>query len=335
MLSLLADRDFLYLYMEKAHTGAKDFFLWAGAMLFFYASIVAFITLLFSYINYAFPDALNNYASNPYDSGMSYQMAVLIVLVPLFLVLMHFIRRDIEKEPSRAELWVRKWALYLTLFAAGVTIAVDLITLLYFFLSGQEVGVRFILEVAVVLLVGAAVFMHFLADIWGYWIKFPNRARAVGLGMGFLVLFSIAAGFLIVGTPWDARHYRLDTQKVSDLQDIQSQIITYWQQKQKLPATLGDLNDSLSYQTIPTDPQTHAQYEYTATGAASFSLCATFNATSQSNEANGIESEPMIPAGASVASDNWAHAAGHVCFARTIDPERYPPFNAPAAAPIK
>src|SRR6185503_5784028 len=184
--------------MEKAHTGAKDFFLWAGAMLFLYASIVAFITLLFSYINFVFPDALNAYASNPYDSGMSYQMAILIVLGPAFLVLMRLIRRDIKKDPTRAELWVRKWALYLTLFVAGVTVAVDLITLLYYFLSGQDITIRFVLKVAVVALVGAAVFMHFMADIWGYWIEQPARAHMVEWGVGLLVVLSIAAGFVIV-----------------------------------------------------------------------------------------------------------------------------------------
>jgi hypothetical protein len=313
--------------MEKAKTGAKDFFLWAGAMLFLYASIVAFITLLFSYINYVFPNALSSYVENPYDSGMSYQMAILIVLVPLFLVLMHVIRRDIQKDSSRAELWVRRWALYLTLFVAGVTVAVDLITLLYYFLSGQDLTVRFLLKVAVVLLVGAAAFMHFLADVWGYWLQYPTRARAVGVGAGILVILSIAAGFLIVGTPGQARHLRLDEQKVSDLQNIQSQIITYWQQKQKLPAALGDLNDSLSYFSLPMDPQTGASYEYTATAPTSFSICATFNAASQ-DTASGARGK-TIPAGPyGVTADNWAHGAGHTCYARTIDPERYPPFNA-------
>jgi hypothetical protein len=312
--------------MEKAHTGAKDFFLWAGAMLFLYTSIVAFITLLFGYIDYVFPNALQTYYRNPYDSGMSYQMAILIVLVPLFLALMHFIRRDIDANKTRADLWVRKWALFLTLFVAGVTVAADLVTLLYYFLSGQDITIRFVLKVAVVALVGSAAFMHFMADIWGYWIEYPNRARMVGAGAGILVALSIIAGFFIVGTPGQARHYRLDEQKVTDLQNIQSQIITYWQQKQKLPRTLADLNDPLSYFTLPIDPQTGATYEYTVTGNTAFSICATFNDASQGNGRGKDLSYPAYPG--SGTSDNWQHAAGHTCFARTIDPERYPPLNA-------
>ncbi len=310
----------------KAKTGAKDFFLWAGAMLFLYASIVAFITLIFSYIDYVFPNTLNSYVSNPYDSGMSYQMAMLIVLVPLFLVLMRLIRRDIEKDETRADLWVRKWALYLTLFIAGVTVAGDLITLLYYFLSGQDITIRFVLKVLVVLLVAGAGFMHFLADIWGFWIKNPARAKLIGASVGLLVAISIGLGFFIVGTPWEARQYRIDEQRVSDLQNIQWQIVSYWQQKQKLPAKLTDLEDSISGWKVPTDPKSGSAYEYTAASSTSFSLCATFAMDSQAKSENATR--PTYPSVSG--NENWSHAAGRTCFERTIDPERYPPNTKPA-----
>ena len=311
----------------KAKTGAKDFFLWAGAMLFLYASIVAFITLLFSYINYVFPDALNYYSQNPYDSGMSYQMAMLIVLVPLFLVLMRLIRRDIEQDESRADLWVRRWALYLTLFVAGVTVAADLVTLLYYFLSGQDLTVRFLLKVLVVLLVASAGFMHFLADIKGYWVANPKKVHVIGYATGLLVVLTIAAGFFIVGTPGQARQYRLDEQRVSDLQNIQWQIVSYWQQKQKLPAALPELTDSISGWNVPIDPKTGAGYEYVVKGETSFELCATF-ASDRTLKSNSSIARPssVYEKGVEIA-DNWDHKAGHVCFIRTIDPERYPPFT--------
>jgi hypothetical protein len=316
--------------MEKAKTGAKDFFLWAGAMLFLYADLVAFITLLFGYIDYVFPNALNYYPTNPYDSGMSYQMAVLIVLVPAFLILMHFIRRDISANESRADIWVRKWALYLTLFVAGITVAADLITLLYYFLSGQDITVRFLLKVAVVALVGAALFMHFMADIWGYWLKFPNKARMVGAGAGILVVLTILAGFLIVGTPWQAREYRIDTQRVNDLQNIQWQIVNYWQQKQKLPASLADLGDSISGWNAPIDPKTGEAYTYKVVGDTSFDLCATFSNVSIGSDIGRNIAYPTEPYGAGI-SDNWSHGSGTICFSRTIDPERYPPVTKPIA----
>src|SRR3989344_9571800 len=215
--------------MERAKTTPKDFFLWAGAMITLYAGVVAFITLLFNYINYTFPDPLRYY-TDPYSSGIPYQMASLIVLTPVFLILMRIIRKNIERDPSRAEIWVRRWALFLTVFAAGATIVGDLIVLLTTFLSGEELTFAFLLKVLVVLLVAGAGFMHFMADLWGYWVQNPGRARMVNWSVGVLVIFAIIAGFFIVGTPGQAREYRLDQQKVNDLQSIQSQVVYYWQQ---------------------------------------------------------------------------------------------------------
>src|SRR3989344_5743977 len=116
--------------MDRPKATPKDFFLWAGAMLTLYGGVVAFITLLFSYIDQAFPNALRGYAYDPYQSGMSYEMAALIVLTPVFLGLMRFIRRTIARDPSRREVWIRRWALFLTVFAAGAMMVIDLIVLL-------------------------------------------------------------------------------------------------------------------------------------------------------------------------------------------------------------
>ncbi|OGG63333.1 hypothetical protein A3D66_02635, partial [Candidatus Kaiserbacteria bacterium RIFCSPHIGHO2_02_FULL_50_9] len=157
----------------------KDFFLWAGAMVSLYASVFSFIWLLFNYIDYAFPNVLE-YRSDPYAGGMPYQMASLIVLVPVFLVLMRFIRRTIQSDPTRYDIWIRRWALFLTLFAAGASMVVDLIVLLHRFLSGQELTAGFILKVLVVLLIAGVVFLHFLADLRGYWKQKPDKARMVG-----------------------------------------------------------------------------------------------------------------------------------------------------------
>jgi len=297
--------------------------LWAGAMIALYWSVVAFLFLVFDYINYAFPDPLAYYPTDPYQSGISYEMASIIVLFPIYMLLMWMIRRDIVRDASRKEIWIRRWALILTLFVAGATIAIDLITLLTKFLNGESLTTAFLLKVLIVLLVAAAGFMHFIADLWGYWDTFPARKRAVCSAVAILAVITIIAGFFIVGTPQQARLYRFDEQKVSDLQNIQSEIVSYWQAKGALPATLSDLQDPISGFTVPTDPQTAAAYEYDKTGTTSFKLCAMFNAVSMGN------SQPMItapvPAGASGGSvDNWSHVAGHDCFERSIDPQRYP-----------
>ncbi|HVZ76099.1 MAG TPA: DUF5671 domain-containing protein [Candidatus Paceibacterota bacterium] len=310
--------------MNTSKTTPKDFFLWAGAVITLYISIIAFINLLFSYINYAFPDALNNYYANPYDSGVSYWMAAFIIFGAAAIGLLRYIHSLIAKDPSRGEIWVRRWALYLTIFIAGLTILGDLVALLHAFLSGDDITTRFLLKVAVVLLVAAGVFMHFLADVWGYWAAEPRRANSVAIAVGLVGICTIAAGFFIIGTPWQARQYRIDEQRVSDLQNLQSEILSFYQQKQALPTTLDQLKDPTLYYTVPVDPVTGAEYEYIKDADLGFELCATFSSDSYATDSR----IPASPAEYGVRGDqNWQHGSGRVCFVRSIDPDFFPPTN--------
>lgn len=304
-------------------TTAKDFFLWVGAMVALYWSAVSFIFLLFNYIDYSFPNPLS-VMSDPYSGGLPFEMASLFVLVPLFIALMHYIRRDIRSDAAHKKIWVRNWGIILTLFIAGLTIAGDIIALLTAFFSGDELTITFLLKVLVVLVIAALGFAYFTLDLRGYWDTNHKTERSFGFGLAAVVLIAIISGFFIVGTPAHARLMRLDNQRVSDLQSIQWQLVNYWQAKQKLPATLEGLSDPLAGYPIPTDPETNEPYEYAAKGNASFELCATF-ALENENPSTGIAYDVARPAKGSLTADSWAHANGRVCFDRTIDPELYPP----------
>ena len=319
--------------MDKPKTTAKDFFLWAGAMVSFYWSVIAFILLTFDYINYTFPNALNYYPIDPYQSGISYEMASIIVLFPIYLLLMWLIRRDITRDSSRNDIWVRRWVLILTLFIAGITMAVDLITLLTTFLNGEALTTAFLLKVLIIFLIAAGVFMHFISDLRGYWDKLPSRRDSVRIGVAVLAIVTILAGFLIVGTPQQARLARFDAQKIGDLQNIQSQVVSYYQAKQKLPSVIADLNNSLNYGPVPVDSQSGESYVYQSTGTLKFKLCAVFNAESRANQIPSPETRAVMPApvgavgGKTATPDNWQHNSGNVCFDRTIDPSFYPPLK--------
>lgn len=311
--------------MEKVHVTPKDFFLWAGAMVSLYVSIFSLLALFFDYIDTAFPDALN-YNYDPYSTAVRLSIACLVVMFPIFLALMYFIRRDIHAHHEKQNLWVRRWALVLTIFVGGATMAIDLITLINTYLNG-DLSERFLLKVLVVFLVIGGAFLHFLADIWGYWDKNPRYAQSIGWASALLIILTIAAGMLIIGTPNQVRLYRFDDQKVSDLQNIQSQIINYWQQEGTLPPSLSSLNDSINGFTVPSDGQTGGSYSYQILGTYSFELCANFNAPTQSDSPSlNSYSQPM-PAGtygADLTLSDWYHVAGQSCFTRTIDPKRYP-----------
>ncbi len=307
--------------MHSTKTTAKDFFLWFGAMLALYWSIGSFIFLFFNYIDYAFPNALA-YTVNPYQSGMPYEMASLIVLVPIYIGLMMLIRRDIATDTTRKDIWIRRWAIILTLFIAGVSIAVDVITVLTSFFRGEEITTAFLFKITLIFLIAAAVFMHFFADLRGYWSKNHKREQVISLAISVLVLLSIGAGFVIIGTPQQAQQMRYDNQRISDLQSIQGEIIGYWQTTQRLPSSLTELSNSIGGYGVPTDPVTNSAYEYSTVGALSFKLCATFT-TSSSNVSNSY-TRPVRSKGL---MGTWVHKVGYDCFIRTINPQLYSPIN--------
>lgn len=310
----------------KPRVTPKDFFLWVGAMAALYASVVSFITLLFEYINYVFPDSLQHYV-DPYSGSIRFAIASLIVLFPVFLILMRVIRRDIARDPSRVEIWVRRWVLFLTLFVAGITLVIDLIVLINTFLGG-ELTARFVLKVAVVFLVVGGVFLHFLSDLWGYWNRNPARAKLVGYGAALAIVVAIISGFFIMGTPGEQRALRFDEQRVGDLQGIQWQTVNYYQQKGSLPANLEALADPIGGYIPPRDPETGEPYEYRRLGGAlGFELCATFSTSGRGDRLE--RSRVPVPIDGGEELDTWQHEAGRVCFERTIDPERYPLFGKP------
>jgi hypothetical protein len=315
----------------NTHVSPKDFFLHLGATIALYASAVALINLAFEVANRALPDALTQY----YSSGsIVWPISMLIVLVPLLYILERLISHDILKVPEKRDIWVRRWRVYMTLFLTGVTIAVDVIVLINTYLNG-EISTRFILKVFIVLVISAVIFAYYLlaknaldpnTDSRRKWLVLLSSAGVV------LTLAGIVSGFVIVGSPATQRALRFDSQRVNDLSSIQWQIVDYWQKTRHLPPDLKALSDGLNGFSVPTDPQTGQSYEYISLNKDpnSFALCATFyEATALAKDSSGVAAAPMRYASDSNKSETWAHAAGHQCFERTIDPKLYPPLNKP------
>jgi uncharacterized membrane protein len=314
---------------KHSKTTPRDFFLWAGAVIALYGTVISLVTLLFEYVNMTFPDS-QAYYGDVYGGAVRAAMAGVIVLVPTLLILLRIIRKIIAEEKGKAEIWVRRWALVLTIFIAIVVVLIDLITLVTTFLGG-ELSVRFGLKTLVVLLIASGVFMHFLADLKGYWIANRTKANLVGIAVGVLSLVAVVSGFFIIGTPGEIRMLRYDEQKVSDLQSIQYQLVNYYQQKGELPTQLSDLDDPISSFMTPSDPQTEQEYWYVVTGPLAFELCASFNEPTRDMTGKGGYPAREMSYPSMGLNENWQHEAGETCFARTIDPERYPLFEKPAS----
>ncbi len=297
---------------------AKDFFLHLGAIITFYVSTVALVTLLFEAINFAYPK-ITNYYQYSFPS-ISLQVATLIVAFPLFLTLSWLLQKSYASAPELREAPIRKLLSYLTLFVAGGVVAGDLVTVIYMFLDGQELTAGFLLKVLVLLVVVGGIFLYYLREIRNL-ISAGERNiwRIVSV---VFILASIIVGFMVVGSPATQRERRYDSQRISDLQTIQWQVVNYWQQKTVVPENLTQLEDPISGFKVPVDPKTKSAYEYRRTASLAFELCATFDRSGE-NFALMREYSMIYPAGPM--NENWDHEAGRQCYTRTIDPELYPP----------
>lgn len=317
----------------KTPTTGKDFFLHLAAIIALYVSFGSLVTLVFNYINYLFPDVLTDsyYYYDPYSSSVRFAISMLLIVFPTFLGLTYYINRELRNSPEKKFMWVRRWTIYLTVFLAGGIIIGDLVTLINTFLNGEVTG-RFLCKVLSLLLISGFVMSYYINDIKEVFINSVTKARMFAAAAMIIVFGAVIAGFFIVGTPADARNRQFDQQKISDLQNIQWQIVNYWQRKESIPDKLDELEDPISSYSAPKDRQTGLPYKYEKTGTLSYKICATFNLKSSDRaypNPYGGKGDITVtnPSGYTDAPEFWKYEKGETCFSRAIDPKLYPPIK--------
>jgi hypothetical protein len=112
------------------------------------------------------------------------------------------------------------------------------------------------------------------------------------------VLIAIVAIFMVTGPPEAETDPRLDDRRVADLQRLAGVISVYHEETSSLPVTLAALADGQTLQSEPLDPVTSEPYGYEVEANEAYSLCATFDNSSDVTQQGGF----------------WLHDAGRVCF---------------------
>ena len=306
----------------------RDTFLYLLAIITLVVTAVGFGMAVFNYIDFYFPDPATDYyrSVSSYESPIRQAMAMLIVVFPVFFWVSRFIRKDLKTHPEKKDLKIRKWLLYLTLFAAALVIIGDFVTVVNNFLRG-ELTARFVLKALTIFFISGSAFYYYLAQLREKGIKWIGVFSWV---VAAIVVATVLWGFAVIGSPFQQREKRFDERRVQDLSMIQGQVINYWQMKESLPQNLSDLEDSISGFLVPQDPETGEKYEYTVYKGKEikFQMCATFSTSSSADvEYQNTAPKPVSPRGGYYPYDSWQHDAGRYCFDRTIDSELYPPIN--------
>lgn len=303
---------------SSPRANAKDIFINLGAIVALATIVGNLISLLFTIIDKAYP-TVTGY--NYYGSySISWPVATLIIFFPIYILLMWLLEKDYKLQPEKRSFSVRKWLTYITLFFAGLAIAIDLVTVLYCFIDGQELTAGFVMKVLSVLVVALAIFFYYIYDSIG---KLNATSRKVWtIAALVIILGSVIWGFSVLGSPRTQQLLRYDEQKVNDLQNMNNQVINYYSGKGVLPKTIQELQNLNYYVAQNVDPQTQKPYEYQKTSDTTYNLCAEFNKASDDKNINGNMTAP-IPIYYPYGGTTWTHPAGHHCFTETINPNAY------------
>ncbi len=134
---------------------ARDAFLHLLMYGSLYAWATSLILLVFTYIDFAFPDPAWRISSAQLQELLSViraQLAIVIVAFPIFMIAWHVLLRDVHRNPEIARGVLRRWLGYLALFVGAITLSADAMTLIYYLLEGQLTA-RFLLRVTALFLI--------------------------------------------------------------------------------------------------------------------------------------------------------------------------------------
>jgi hypothetical protein len=142
---------------------ARDAFLYLVMFSTLYYGAWNLGSLLFSFIDRAFPDPANTYYGGFFDA-QRWSTAAVIIAFPVFFLLARYVGQQIQRNPFKRLSPARRWLTYLTLFVASASLLGDTTTLIYNLLGG-DVTIRFILKVLVVAAIAGSAFAYYLLDL--------------------------------------------------------------------------------------------------------------------------------------------------------------------------
>jgi hypothetical protein len=121
-------------------------------------------SLLFQFINQAFPDPASTVPERHFRESARFSIAALAVASPVFLYMSRLTSRAIDADASKRASPVRRWLTYLTLFVAACVLIGDVTSLVHGVLGG-DLTARFVLKVLTVGVIAGTVFWYYLSDL--------------------------------------------------------------------------------------------------------------------------------------------------------------------------
>jgi hypothetical protein len=148
----------------RASLSAREAFMYLLLFSTLYVVAFQFGSLLFEFINQAFPDPASALNERSRRESIRFSVSSLIVALPVFLYMSRLTNRETTLDPTKRMSPVRRWLTYITLFIAACVLIGDFTTLVYSMLGG-ELTARFVLKVLVVGAIAGTVFWFYVSDL--------------------------------------------------------------------------------------------------------------------------------------------------------------------------
>ncbi|MEI2453521.1 DUF5671 domain-containing protein [Lysobacter firmicutimachus] len=150
----------------RASLSAREAFAYLVLFSTLYLVACSLGSLLFDFINLAWPDAVDDYGywRRSIDDSLRWAVSALSIGFPVFAFVAHRVARDVARHPIKRLSPVRRWLTYLTLFLAATVLIGDMTVLVYNLLGG-EISLRFLVKSLVVGAIAGTIFGYYLWDL--------------------------------------------------------------------------------------------------------------------------------------------------------------------------
>jgi hypothetical protein len=164
-LAGFADVDFpVPVPRPQPYESARDAFLYVVLFVTLYVSAFNLASLIFEFINRAFPDPASPIPRQSLLFAIRWSVASLIVAFPVYLFVAWLLGRAIRLDSTKRGSRLRRQLTYVTLFVASCALIGDVTTLVYNLLGG-ELTTRFVLKVLTVAVIAGTAFGYYLWDL--------------------------------------------------------------------------------------------------------------------------------------------------------------------------
>jgi hypothetical protein len=115
-------------------------------------------------VNRWFPDALSSSAGGELREDIAWQVALILVSFPIFIVVHTLIQRELARRPELYYSAIRRWLTYVGLVLTAIPIVIDAAYTVQQLIMGQ-LTIHFFLDTLGLLAIGGGIFAYYLLTI--------------------------------------------------------------------------------------------------------------------------------------------------------------------------